>query len=57
VASAAQAIERIETVMGSVDVQRQARAQLATRAALFTTERFVEQLRAVVAGALVRGRA
>ena len=50
----AQAIERIDAVLGNPDAQNRARSHLATRAQLFTTERFVAEIRALVAGALGR---
>jgi glycosyltransferase involved in cell wall biosynthesis len=52
--SAAQAAERIDAVLASADAQRRARAHLATRAPCFTTERFVAEVRTLVADVLAR---
>jgi glycosyltransferase involved in cell wall biosynthesis len=55
--SAAEAIERIEGILASADAQRRARDHLSSRAVLFTTERFVAEIRAVVSEALARPHA
>ena len=54
--SPAQAIERIDAVLASADAQERARAHLATRAPLYSSERFVAEIRAVVTAALARQR-
>ena len=55
--SATQAIERIVAILANGDAQRRACAHLATRAPLFTTERFIAEIRTIVAGVLERRRA